>query len=1371
MQYKVSIAVDLNEKDLVRKQQEVGRADSQMLREIEKNRAILSRLNQTEQREVEKLAQVYETAGITIDRSYTRSAQSAEQSASRVIAANAREAEAVKKYTAEQNAALTKLQREREQNTFANFEKQQQERQKAVNTLTVGSSDKYRTEERRIQDALEQSAKKTNQLTSETDRLIAKNQQAIKTFETLEPKVARTYQSFDTGVRKLEQSSTSLTSELTGMAGEAGVVAGGLLAVGSAAYYVSSQLTAMVEEAIQVGSHFHDMSIQTGLSVETLSGLENQLRQSHATVDEFDNGVFRLQRNLRLMAEGNKDLRSTFGKLGITDANAALSDMDGTVRKVLKGLSAIPDEGKRNAAGAQIMGNAYRQLSVFVEDLNGDVDGAIAKSRELGTVMSGQTADALDRLGDRMDELRLKLERVRVEVGTRLLDSTDHTLSFISELLEKNGRDWSTWSGTILNSIATVSKFSSLLFFGPSSARIAQDTQQNVMDIAGQAVKNARKKQGQNDDFEFSPRERGGTGAADRATQAAIRAAEIDLRAAERVNKETTAMAQREFDTRQIALDGFVKKQIASEEMLKTAKLAALATERAEAEKLSKGYERATKLKDIGEKEKQIISETTLREQQIRDDAARKELDALAQQREIILGTIEAFNKRDEDAIRAAGEAGLLSREATERAVADLEWQAHEQRSELLRDDLQRAGINLEEQKRIKLELAKSDAEYAVAFAESQRRITAARKQDIEEARKWAQQINDLEIEARLSSFDNARSQLDLMEKIGVGSNKYLQQQRDALDYQVEIQRGLQEKLDLIRKQAEFDSKALNPEMRAKAEEVFRQQQEAAEEAHQLRLEDIRLRPLERYTEKLRAVANDVVDVFGNAFDSIFEKGESFWKTLEDGFKHLFIDIVKGYFLSGVRSVVESLFGLNRPTGAAQTGTGNSGGGILGVLGGIFGGLFGRGKPTVTTPPFAGGSIPGISFNGLAGAGMAGFGFGLPSSGTLFDTMAMFGGSDLTTPQSLSAQAAQQSQLSSLLGQATQGGLGGLLKGGFSFSGLGASLAPMLPLAGLGLGAGLGGGSGLSGILGGAGGLLAGGIGAALLAPGLFGIVPGAVTVTGSASAAFSAGLYGFLTNPFTIAAAGALLIGAYLLNKKKQRDADERTRTQLSGNVYNDTITVLNALRAGTMSGADGLAQYNQIGSTYLAQAAQLKDSKTRRIAQQWWYQDFNPYWQPVIQQAAKDADEAKKRGALLQPEFRNGGSLKLARFADGGMMSAFAMSNFVGRVPGYYDRADDKLIRVSGDETVLTPYHVQALGGARAMRAAGVPGYQNGANLAGGSGDGSGSLFGDVKVTVNMPADGSDIAQVVLEVMDSRDGGKVIERKVRSAKINRRL
>lgn len=280
-------------------------------------------------------------------------------------------------------------------------------------------------------------------------------------------------------------------------------------------------------------------------------------------------------------------------------------------------------------------------------------------------------------------------------------------------------------------------------------------------------------------------------------------------------------------------------------------------------------------------------------------------------------------------------------------------------------------------------------------------------------------------------------------------------------------------------------------------------------------------------------------------------------------------------------------------------------------------------------------------------------------------------------------------------------------RSGFSLASLGASFAPLAPLLGLGLGTSVGGGSGLSGILGGAGGLLLGGSAAAAL--GLFG--GGAVAGSlGSAAAAglggaavgggLAAGLSAFLLNPFTIGAAAALLVGAYFLNRNKQRRKDEELRASILTDSKGKLLQILSNVNADRMDGAEAIAQAGAIRSEYLTQVGQIKDRKTRRIAEET-VRELDAIISQ-INEAVKRQDKRKEFENKFTPTFADGsvsgGSLTVNDYMyrkyhqfDPRSSSASGvsdtMSSFVGRVPGNYDRQDDRMARLTGDEVVLTP------------------------------------------------------------------------------------
>jgi tape measure domain-containing protein len=178
----------------------------------------------------------------------------------------------------------------------------------------------------------------------------------------------------------------------------------------------------------------------------------------------------------------------------------------------------------------------------------------------------------------------------------------------------------------------------------------------------------------------------------------------------------------------------------------------------------------------------------------------------------------------------------------------------------------------------------------------------------------------------------------------------------------------------------------------------------------------------------------------------------------------------------------------------------------------------------------------------------------------------------------------------------------------------------------------------------------------------------------------------------------GAGLVG-YFVNRAIQRRKEEKKRDTLSTDVRSQAYDILWAAQAGKLTESEALAQWSTLKQRYFSEVAQLKDSKTRSHATLWWNQDLEPFLLPKIKEAAKRGEVAQRNEGLFVPTYG---------FASGGGAWMQRLVPFRGRVPGVYDRRDDKLARLTGNEVVLTPDVWQPI--APYLKAKRVPGFRDG-------------------------------------------------------------
>jgi len=436
------------------------------------------------------------------------------------------------------------------------------------------------------------------------------------------------------------------------------------------------------------------------------------------------------------------------------------------------------------------------------------------------------------------------------------------------------------------------------------------------------------------------------------------------------------------------------------------------------------------------------------------------------------------------------------------------------------------------------------------------------------------------------------------------------EKQKRAIDDYQKLMEGLNEKLidnNQLTEEARIKQELLRGAYKDLTEEQRRHLVERAREVDQRQKE---IEAAERQREKLEELANSVTGIFDRALDDLFEHGfKGFFTSVLQGFKDLFKQIVKDFLMSGIRSVINSLFGLDKTTTGQSSAASSGGGSFIGTL---LGGLFGGGNNNNSTGT-GGGSVIGaiiknLGFGGRSasaplnlstttGASIASF-FGPSLAAGLTGNTAMAALTGGTLTQQISNQV-----FSDTAKNTAKSGLGGLLANagslfrGIGFGakpGTGGALAAMLPLLGAGLGGGLVGSiagpqaGGMAKLLGMVGGGL---VGIGLTAtPAIFAAGGSLASMGGVAGALFS--------NPITAIAGAAALVGGLLFGRQRQRRADEQRRNAGLADSFGALEKIKRLVETDQLDRAGAVAQIAQVKEGYMQMAQSLKDSKARRHA-----------------------------------------------------------------------------------------------------------------------------------------------------------------------------
>jgi hypothetical protein len=209
----------------------------------------------------------------------------------------------------------------------------------------------------------------------------------------------------------------------------AGAVAGiplllaGVMAAALAAGVV---IFGMAVHASEAGSHLHDLSAKTNVSVETLGTLQYAAKLSGSSLEAITGSIVIFNRNLANARNGIGGARDKFKEL-----NVDLTDNEAAFNAVLQHLADMPAGAQRSAEAMKFFGRSGTEVLKLLEETGGSLDKLRAKLEANGTLISTEQANAADAFGDSMDRLKMRLEAVTIQIGNRFIPTLQKGLDLL----------------------------------------------------------------------------------------------------------------------------------------------------------------------------------------------------------------------------------------------------------------------------------------------------------------------------------------------------------------------------------------------------------------------------------------------------------------------------------------------------------------------------------------------------------------------------------------------------------------------------------------------------------------------------------------------------------------------------------------------------------------------------------------------------------------------------------------------------------------------------------------------------------------------------------------------------------------------------
>lgn len=226
----------------------------------------------------------------------------------------------------------------------------------------------------------------------------------------------------------------SYAGQLTGAAGPVGAAILGAVAMAAALVTVGHALFEAARSAADFQGKMFDMAQQTGVTVETLSALEIVAKTTGGNIDSIAQSLVVFQGKLDEAQDSSSKAGKQFAELGISVENT-----EDAFRDALKSLAAMPTGFKQTNDAAELFGRrGGKQVLAILKETSGDLDGAIEKFRDMGILISTDTAAAADEFNDQLAITGFQLRAMGAILGSELMPLILNATKQVSKAISEN---------------------------------------------------------------------------------------------------------------------------------------------------------------------------------------------------------------------------------------------------------------------------------------------------------------------------------------------------------------------------------------------------------------------------------------------------------------------------------------------------------------------------------------------------------------------------------------------------------------------------------------------------------------------------------------------------------------------------------------------------------------------------------------------------------------------------------------------------------------------------------------------------------------------------------------------------------------------
>jgi hypothetical protein len=215
---------------------------------------------------------------------------------------------------------------------------------------------------------------------------------------------------------------------LSGVLGPLGILFGVLAGAGIG---VAGVFYAASARAAEFANRIGELQDKTGLQAETLSAVAVAAENTDSNIEQFADGVTKLNRTVAEANDKSKEAREKLIRLGI-DPQQAMRDLDAAVGQAFKKIADAPNAAEAARLATDAFGKSGANLIPTIKSFDGDLEKAKKTAAEFGRLLNDEGVRAARQFDDNLDSLTNTAKGLEAQLGNRLIPELNKLFNLIN---------------------------------------------------------------------------------------------------------------------------------------------------------------------------------------------------------------------------------------------------------------------------------------------------------------------------------------------------------------------------------------------------------------------------------------------------------------------------------------------------------------------------------------------------------------------------------------------------------------------------------------------------------------------------------------------------------------------------------------------------------------------------------------------------------------------------------------------------------------------------------------------------------------------------------------------------------------------------